>query len=132
MFAPPPQPGLPCWNRGQLLLVDLDVGAQRPGQLGQEVLDRRARFPVAHFSQRGDQGRDGLGIVGFGEGQGRTQACRRCRIEEEPPDGVSMLREVALGQEDDGRRPPQGVVVAQCAHHCWVRGPFFVVGDAWQ
>ena len=84
----------------------LTFGAQRSGQVGQEFLDRQPRFPVAHFSQQGNQGRDGLGIVDFGENQGRTQAGRRRRIEKELPDGVSMPREVALGQEYDGRGPP--------------------------
>ena len=130
--APPPQPGLARLNGSQLLFANLDVGGQRPGQVGQEVLDRRARFPVAHFSQQGNQGRDGLGIVGLGENQGRTQADRRRRIEKELPDGVSMRREVALGQEDDGRGPPQRVVVAEGVDHCWVHVPIFVVGDGAQ
>ena len=130
--APPPQPGLARLKGSQLLVANLDLRAQGAGQVGQEVLDRRARFPVAHFSQQGDQGRDGLGIVGLGENQGRTQAGRRRRIEKELPEGVSMPREVALGQEDDGRGPPQRVVVTQGADHGRVRGPIFVVGDGAQ
>ena len=43
-------------------------------QHGQEFLDRDARFPGAHFSQQGNQDRDGLGIAGPGENQGSTQA----------------------------------------------------------
>ena len=43
-----------------------------------------------------------------------------------------MPREVALGQEDDGRGAPQRVVVAEGVDHCWVNRPIFVVGDGAQ
>jgi hypothetical protein len=73
-----------------------------------------------------------LGIVGLGENEGRAQSDRGRPIEKELSDGVSMRREVALGQEGDGRGPPQRVLVAEGRHHCRVHGPAFVVGDGAQ
>ncbi len=54
-------------------------------------------IPVAHFSEQVDQGRDGLGVVGPGEGQGGTQTDGGRWIDEEPAQGLSVLFEAALG-----------------------------------